>query len=241
MVVPGSDSAPVTIRYPEDMEIAEAALEGDPEAIGAVKETLDRGAIGRWLVKRGASETEAADLLADLFTDCFGGQKAHGGLHRLLGKFNGACRLESFLRRVALNRLISLKRKQRPTISLEQGDGADDGRTPEESLRAEGSAETEDAVLELLRDSVLRAFAGADQEKFVLFRLCHSYGVSQKRISEMWGWHYSKVSRALATLGGELRDGIMAAVRETDPWLDIEWDDFLDLCGESIDLFSYTE
>ena len=228
-----------SIRYPDDLEIAEAALDGEEEAIRAVKEILDGPVLRRWLIKRGASETEADDLLATLLVDCFGGEKVRGGLHRILGKFNGACRLSSFLRRVALNRLISLKRKKDPTVALDRTPGDGEERAPIDTLEAPISGESEDAVIDLLREAVLRAFSGVDQEKFVLFRLCHSYRVSQQKIAAMWGWHYSKISRHLARLGDELREAIMTEVKAVDPWLDIEWEDVVELCGESVDLFDY--
>jgi RNA polymerase sigma factor (sigma-70 family) len=227
------------VRYPDDLELAEAALEGDAGAVGNVKGLLQGSSLKGWLVRRGASGTEAEDLLADLFTDCFGGEKAKGGVHRLLGKFNGGCKLESFLRRVALNRLIGLKRKAKPTVSIEGDTDDEDGPSQGERLAAPAVVVSEDAVVDVLREAVLGAFANVDQEKFVLFRLAHSYRLSQKKIGEMWGWHASKVSRNLSALGEELRESILAKVREADPWLELEWVDFLELCGETIDLFDY--
>ena len=150
--------------------------------------------------------------------------------------------LKSFLYRVALNRLISLKRKQRLTVPLERDSGDDregDRSAGLEDLAAPVDPVSEEEVIVLLRTAVLKSLSSVDQERLVLLRLIHSYRVPQKKVGEMWGWHDSKVSRNMATLIGELRSAILAAVHEGDPWLQIEWDDFLGLCGESIDLFDY--
>jgi RNA polymerase sigma factor (sigma-70 family) len=229
-------------RHSDDLELAEAALEGDGESAREVGDLVKDPGFKRWLVSRGASPSEADDLLGDLLTDCFGGEKARGGLHRILGKFNGACTLKSFLHRIALNRLISLKRKQKLTVSLERDsddDQPDDRTLGVDDLPDGGEPVSEEEVVDLLRSAVVKALASVNQERLVLLRLIHSYRIPQNRVGQMWGWHDSKVSRNMATLIDELKGAILLAVREEDPWLQIEWDDFLGLCGESIDLFDY--
>lgn len=227
----------VQVRFPDDLDVAERALEGDTDAAERVAEVLRNPALVSWLVKRGATGTEAHDLVGDLFTDCFGGEKVKGGMHRLLGKFNGACRLDSFLRRVALNRLISLKRKARPSVSLDE-EPDEDGCSPV-ILAAGAEVQSEDVLIDLLRDAVMKAFAEVDQEQLVLFRLAHSYRILQQDLGMMWGWHPSKVSRALGALILDLRGKILDELRRADPWLELEWEDFLELCAETTDLFDY--
>ncbi|NNC90463.1 MAG: sigma-70 family RNA polymerase sigma factor [Akkermansiaceae bacterium] len=232
------DESPAPPRYAEELEIALAALDGEEQAVQAVKAILDDPALRRWLVARGASAAEADELFGDLLTDCFAGRKKSGEMNRLLGRYNGACKLQNFLRRVVLNRFIDRKRRAPDVVSLPTESDEDDGRGGRE-LAAPSGIDSEDAISQILVDAVRRAFASVDQEKLVLFRLFHSYQISQQRIAAMWGWHYSKVSRALTGLCEELRDGIMAEVRQADPWLQLEWEDFVDLCGDSLDLFDY--
>lgn len=229
-------------RYPDDLELAEAALEGDEEACRAVRDLVQSPGIKQRLVGRGARPSEADDILGDLLTDCFGGQKAKGGLHVILGKYNGACTLNSFFHLIAMNRLISLKRKQKRTVSLEKE--SDDDQFDGHPLGADdlpdpGGVATEEAVIDTLRAALLKALPSVDQEKLVLLRLIHSYRVSQKKIGEMWGWSDAKVCRQMAALIEELRTATLAAVKELDPWLQVEWDDFVGLCRESNDLFDY--
>jgi DNA-directed RNA polymerase specialized sigma24 family protein len=225
-----------------DLELAESALDGDPQAAAKVLAMLRSPALGAFLRSRGATETEASDIIGNLCGDCFGGERAKGGMHRLLGRYNGACPLPAFLRRVAVNRLISLKRKQARWHEPAGGAGEPGeagarrviaGAEPGEP----GAPGADEEIIPLLRDALQRAFAAVDAEKLVLFRLIHSHGVPQKRVAGMWGWHESKVSRAMEALRGELKDAILAEVRRRDAWLELQWDDFIGLCAESNDLF----
>lgn len=227
----------ITRERMEHLELAELALEGDPQALESVVVMLQSTDLVAALRSRGASDTEAADILGDLAGDCFGGERAKGGLHRLLGRYNGACPLPAFLRHVAINRLISLKRRQaaRPVARQESEDDLD----PMDHLPAPAAGSTADEnLIPLLRDAVVRAFQAVDAERLVVFRLVHSYGVPQKRVGGLWGWHESKTSRTLDSLREDLKASILEEIRRADPWLQLEWDDFLSLCGESIDLFA---
>lgn len=77
-----------------------------------------------------------------------------------------------------------------------------------------------------------------DLEKLVMVRLMISYEVPQKRLGNLMGWHESKIFRAKSDLVAELRTRIMEEVRRADPWLELEWDDFMELCAESMDFFA---
>jgi RNA polymerase sigma factor (sigma-70 family) len=225
-----------TPTHQADIDLVEAALEGNEEAVDHVMEVLNTGMIRAALIKRGASASEADDLMGDLAGDCFGGQKAKGGLHRLLAKFNGACSLEGYLQRVAINRLISLKRKKKPVLELDAC-ANDDAHPVIELPDIHDEADSEDRIVEIIREAIFDTLATAKPEELILFRLVHSYRVPQKRAGQLWGWHESKVSRTLSTLQEKLRNGIMDRIHQRDPWLELEWADFLKLCSQSIDLF----
>jgi RNA polymerase sigma factor (sigma-70 family) len=219
-----------------DLETAEAALDGDEKAAKRVLDILHAPGFRSKLINRGASDTEADDLVGDLAADCFGGEKPRGGLHRLLGHFNGRCPLEGYLLRVGFNRLINLKRRQKHEAELP---GDEDRREdPFDELPDSGPVEaSEDAVVDLLRSAVVGALAEVDQEKLVILRLVHSYGIPQKRVGEMWEMPESTISRAMKMLREDLQHAILRNARRLDPWLDLDWEDFLDLCSGSIDLF----
>ena len=205
-----------------------------------VKDLLYDGRLRHWLIQRGASSGMADDLLADVLGDCFAGEKARGGQHRLLGSYNGGCRLFNYLRRVVVNRLISHLRKPKRTVSLDPlVDEVEEGRAPIDKLSAPVEVTSEDPVTDLLREAVMAAFARVQQENLVLFRLFHSYGIRQQKIAAMWQVNYSTLSRRLSHLQEELRDLILAEVTAAEPSLKLEWEDFVELCSESIDLFDY--
>lgn len=219
-----------------DIEVAEAALDGNEDAVAAVMDMLRSPALAADLVARGASPGEASDLVGDLIGDCFGGIRAKGGLHRLLGRYNGGCPLPAFFRRVATNRLVSLKRASRHVVASD--DDADSYHAISDFKYPVAGAK-DDALVALLRDAIIRARARVDTEKLVFVRLIVSYGVPQNRLGDLLNWHESKVSRMKSEVFMELRTHIMAEVRKSDPWLELEWEDFMELCAESLDLFAY--
>lgn len=215
-----------------DLETAEDALHGEPQATAAVLEMLRAPGLHAFLCSRGATRSEADELLADLLGDCYGGERVKGGLHRLLSRYNGRCPLPAFLRHVALTRLISLKRKQKPSLSLD-----DEAAGPQLAAPSQASPR-DDALIDLLRDALVRALARVDPEKLVLIRLIESYRVPQKKIGALLGWHETKISRLKTDFLAELRSLVLDEVHRRDPWLELAWDDFLALCGESLDLFA---
>jgi DNA-directed RNA polymerase specialized sigma24 family protein len=220
----------LTAPHP-DFDLAESALDGDAGAIEEVLAMLRANELRAGLVSRGASPTEAEDILGDLCGDCFGGERAKGGLHRLLGRYRGRCPLPAYLRHVATNRLISLKRKQRHTVSTDS----------DEIRELPGSGAgwmADDALISLLREALVTSIASMDPEKLVIIRLIESYGIPQKRIGSLLGWHESKISRLKANFISELHDRVMAEVRAADPWIELEWEDFLGLCVESVEIFA---
>lgn len=214
-----------------DLELAEDALAGDAQAAGIVLSMLQAPQLTAALRGRGASSAEASELIADLCGDCFGGERTTGGLHRLLGRYNGKCPLPAYFRHIAINRLISLKRKQRPTISTDMEDAVD---LP--SPVVDGTPDA--ALIALLREALKNALARMDPEKLVAIRLIESYGVQQKEIGTLFGWHESKISRAKKDFIEELKTNVMEEIHRADPWLQLEWEDFLSLCAESLDLFA---
>ena len=49
----------------------------------------------------------------------------------------------------------------------------------------------------------------------------------------MYGWHESKVSRTLdATMSG-IASRTMTEIKAVDPWLELSWEDFVELCAHA--------
>ena len=228
---------PSSIAGTEHLDLAEKALEGDAKALESIMEMLRSPDLVAALRSRGASHSEAADLIADLVGDCFGGERAKGGLHRLLARYNGSCPLPAFLRHVALHRLIDLKRKLSKRKMAAVRD--DDDEDPLENIAAPGGVDepADTSLIALLRDAITKTFESVEPEKLVLYRLVHSYGVPQKQVGALWGMPEWTISRKLDSLRDELQRGILAEIRRRDAWLELEWEDLMALCSESVELF----
>lgn len=184
------------------------------------------GWIGGVLVKRGATPTEAKDITTDVFGDCFGRENKAP----LLESYNGGGPLRAFLSRAALNRLIDLKRRQRFQGTLPQRNYEDAPTDEFDMLEGESDSADDDNLVNLLRDALLHAFGQCNPRDLMLMRLVSIHGVRQEILAHSLGWSQSKVSRAIAGVMDEIRTKTMEELKKADPWLDLDWTDFLGLC-----------
>jgi RNA polymerase sigma factor (sigma-70 family) len=138
--------------------------------------------------------------------------------------------LQGWLATVATRRWIDLKRKQARLVELGKTASDPMETDPLDRLPAAPFAESEDALVNLLRDSLQTAFALCPPEAMVLLRLRYVHGVSQREIVRMLGWHESKVSRMLTQAMQDIAAHALREIKRRDPWLELTWQDFLDLC-----------
>ncbi len=215
-------------EFESDTLLVDSALQGDASACAEISKPETIQWIQSVLVRRGANPTEAADLTADLMADCFGAKE---GKPPLLEKYNGKGKLRAFLTRAAINRLIDLKRHQKFEGQL-PARKTDSPPTDEFDLLAgDDSAEPEhDQLTDLIRDALMHALAQCDPLHLVLMRLVVVHRVNQGMVGTLFGWSQSKVSRAINSVMETIREETMAEIKRADPWLDLEWDDFLSLC-----------
>ena len=214
----------------QDLELVRDALAGDTAACAKIGGDEMCGWIQAVLVKRGASPTEAKDLTADVFGDCFG---RRGERPPLLKAYNGGGPLRAFLSRAALNRLIDLKRRQRFQGSLPSR-SFDDAPTDEfDLLEGESDSASDDNLVNLLRDALIHAFEQCNARDLMLMRLVSIYGVRQESVAHALGWSQSKVSRAIAGVMEQIRASTIEELQKADPWLELDWTDFLGLCRNS--------
>jgi RNA polymerase sigma factor (sigma-70 family) len=214
------------VQLDEELLQARRCQQGEPEALAAVRLQC-QDSILRILLSRGASRTEAEDLLADLWSDCVAGNDDRPSL---LEKFNGRCKLQGWLATVATRRWIDLKRKQTRRVELAETAGDRPATDPLDRLPAAFAEETEDALVNLLRDGLRVAFSLCPPQALVLLRLRYLHGVSQREIVRMLGWHESKVSRTLSQAMQDIETHALREIKRRDPWLELTWQDFLDLC-----------
>jgi RNA polymerase sigma factor (sigma-70 family) len=218
--------------HEQDLAFAQRVLAGNDSAAAELRSRY-HGKIVGVLRARGASETEAEDLTADLWTDCFA---ARPNRQTLLTKFQGRCALESWLLTVATHRLVDLKRRQtfrvEVPVSTESNEDFFDQRPGPEPA----SAPSEKQLVLLLREATRQAFAKGDAESILILKLVHLHQLTQREIARMWGWHESKVSRALDVTRENIARNILSELKRVDPWLELRWEDFVELCAGSTDM-----
>lgn len=208
--------------FDDDLLFVRQVLQGDETSAGDLR-TRYNAQLRAMLYKRGATSTEADDLVNDLWSDCFG---ASG--ESLLAKYQGRCALNSWLITVVTNRMIDLKRREslrRRFASTE----STPGEAKAKHIGGLGSCPAEAAVISLLRQSIARAFASASNETLLMLELVHVHDITQREIGRMWNWHESKVSRTLDEAREVIRDSVLNEIHQDDPWLVLRWEDFLEL------------
>ena len=208
----------------ESLQVSKCC-QADVEALAQLRDRCHGPLLGT-LLARGAGRTEAEDLLADLWADCVPGQDDRPSI---LEKFSGKCSVQGWLATVATNRWVDLKRKQ--SWLVEAGQNGNDLTEHEELARLEATAyASEDTLIALLRDCLKSAFANCGPNARVLFRLVYLHELSQREIVQMLGWSESKVSRFLSRTMKEVETHTLAEVKKRDPWLELTWQDFVELC-----------
>jgi RNA polymerase sigma factor (sigma-70 family) len=218
-------------RHEQDLAFVERVLAGEASAASELRSRYHGKLVGV-LRARGANPTEAEDLVADLWTDCFG---ARVNRATLLTKYQGRCALESWLLTVATHRLVDLKRRQTFRVDVSSSEQSTDSffdRTPHPERPS-----SEKHLVHLLRGAIQRAFSTQDPEAVLMLKLVHLHQLTQREIARMWNWHESKVSRTLETTRQNVARLILADLKKIDPWLELRWEDFVELCAGSSEVF----
>ncbi len=214
-------SAPTT-DLQDDVALVERALAGDDAAIRDLRDQHN-GRLKARLLRRGASETDAQEILVDLWADC------------VMGKFRrwqpqAGSSLIGWLSSVATNRLIDHFRKQKFHADPVSVDGGEEDALSR--VRAADAPAPRDAELSrLLRSSLAYALQQCDQTGLFMLKLVHLQGLTGREIARMWGWHESKVSRTVSHTEEQIREWTLAEVRRREPALELVWEDLLELCA----------
>ncbi len=218
-------------RHEQDLGFVQRVLAAEPAAAAELR-TRYHGKLVGVLRARGANQTEAEDLVADLWTDCFA---PRGNRQTLLTKYQGRCALESWLLTVATNRLVDLKRRQSFRVEVPSSPDSPDDFF---DRRAQPEKPTsEKPLLNLLREAIQSAFAKQDEDAILMLKLVHLHQLTQREIARMWGWHESKVSRTLEVTRQNVARIILTELKKVDPWLELRWEDFVELCAGSSAVF----
>ncbi len=210
----------------DDVALVERALAGDEAAIRELRDQHN-GHLKARLLRRGASEIDAQEILTDLWGDC------------VMGKFRrwqpqAGSSLVAWLSSVATNRLIDHFRKQKfhaDPIGLDgdENDGLSRVRDSESASAPPTRRDTE--LTRLLRSSLSCALAQCDQTGLLMLKLVHLQGLTGREVARMWGWHESKVSRTASHAEEQIRETTLAEIHRREPTLELVWDDLLELCA----------
>lgn len=204
-----------------DFNLVERCLENDPAALARLQES-HRGPVTAYLLTKGAGGVEAEEtvtmLWGDLLTPASTGRTP-------LSRYNGKCALLTYLNLVALSRLYSRKRVA----------GRYERRFPSSDAMefAEPSGEhapDDRALIDVIRGAVEFAFQGCDAEDFVLVQLQYYDDLGRDDLARMFRCSESTIHRKLESARAAVRKSALDYVRERDPWLELRWEDFIELC-----------
>jgi len=204
-----------------DVDLVQQCIEGSEEAIGQLKKSLTPF-LSKVLSSYGASKDEIDEILAQLWGDCLVGPRP------LFHVFNGRSALKSWLTAICVNRWISLKRREAQhtravySLTIEAERPSAPGRS--------ATSHPDSSIIEILGPALREAFAACDVEELVLLQLVHMHGVTQREIASLWKWHESRVSRHIKRAEEKIAELTLRAVKETDPYLELGWQDFVELC-----------
>ncbi len=138
----------------------------------------------------------------------------------------------TWLKAVALNKLVQRKRQENRVrqpfvVKLPTDPDKPEGVPPPS---AEMRDPPEAPLLDIMRGAVETAFRECDPEDFVLVQLAHANGLLGRELAQIFSCSEAKISRDLERARRSIADATMNYVHEKDPWLVLEWEDFLDLC-----------
>ena len=232
----GPTSEVKPLRYAEDLDLVDRAVNGDVAAVRDFQETY-RPMLERVLMSRAVDRLQAEDLVADIIAECFGAGK-NGQTRPLIEKFEGRSSLSTWMIRITWNRWLDLKRRDKFRGELPSYD--DDDRSGDQFDRVAG-VNPDDELLdsdlsELMGRAIREAFDSLGPDVLLMMKLSYLHGVSQAIIARMWQCDQTRVSRLLTAAREQVAAVTMQRIRETDSSLKLEWEDFQKLCAAGLDL-----
>jgi RNA polymerase sigma-70 factor len=218
------------LPFPEDFLLAQKCLEGEALAIRQL-EQAHRAGLVNYLIHDGATPEEARQLTDELWADCLAERPDRPPR---LATYAGNSPLLTWLKAVALNKLVQSKRRQNRARQLAVDDNPFDDATVADDATAHPQGETRDSaeppLLEIMRGAVEAAFRECDAEDFVLVQLAHTNGLRGRELAEMFSCSEAKISRTLERAREKIAAATVNYVRARDPWLELQWEDFVELC-----------
>lgn len=234
MAPPNSTPSPLD----DDVALVKSVLRGDQRA-GSAFASRFRDSLISWLCSKcdpsdGRSREKAGDLVDELVAECVSGDLARNK-PPLLEKYSGKGSLEGWLRRSARCRLISwwrsLEYRSEQTESSLTGDD-DETSLLEGRFAAPEGRDAEPLIAEVLRDALLYGFSRAETDEplgLIFLRLASLYGVQKQRLARAWDRDPAQAGRRISKALDIIRDQAQDYVRSVDPYLQLEWADYLEV------------
>jgi RNA polymerase sigma factor (sigma-70 family) len=194
-------------------------LRGSVEALLTLDKEM-RPRLVASLQNRGAEASQAEEIAADVLSEC-----ARPGESSLLNRFHGNREFESWLLRVAINRLIDRQRR----LALYKHESFDHSKHEPASPPL---TDSDAALRKIARKALVEAFASCEAQVRVLLWLVYAFNVKQSRMAAAWGWSESRVSRTLTAGGETIRLRTLRAVHQMEPGLTLEWEDIVGVCAD---------
>jgi DNA-directed RNA polymerase specialized sigma24 family protein len=217
-------------KYLSDFDLCHECLEGKGSAVEELRQKFGAPTTS-YLVGAGATAAEATEVVARIWADLL---LPRGDRPARLQLYDGTCALQTWLNTVALNRLVSRKRNEqrwRDLIPPTMGGGSDG-----EEFSAEWQADPDvdeagdSPLMQIMRVAIESAFQSCEPEDFVLLHLKHLDGLRGAELGRMFGCHESVISRRIGEAEALINKSTLQKVHQTDPWLELQWTDFLELC-----------
>lgn len=221
-----------SVPHLEDFALVERCLSGESDALQALQAEYGPDVL-RFLMRSGTDIAQAEEIVTQMWADL---AVAPPGESPRLSRYDGSCRLATWLNTVAMNRLLTARRSQRRResyigVSIDAQLGDEEGTGTLESLLSAPSSEFLDPPLvELLRGAIQAAFAACSAETFVLLQLAHGDGLRLRELGQIWGCNPATISRRLERDTAEIARAVLDHIRSTDPLLELTWSDFVQLC-----------
>ncbi len=220
------------LLHPDDFHLAIECVEGKTSALTHLQATY-RDPLVAFLQSSGALPHEAQEIVTELWSDCIA---PRNGTVPKLARYNGTCALRTFLNTITLNTLLTQRRqaKRWSNVLADEETGEDlSERVPSAAARAEDSVSTEAPLLKIMREAIQAAFMACPPEDFVLLQLAHMDDLHLLELARMFNRPKSTISRDVHRAGEEIAAATLHYINVADPWLDLKWEDFIQLCGSA--------
>ena len=215
-----------SLPHPDDFHLAQECIEGKTSALEHLQDTY-REPLLAFLQAAGARPHEAGEIVTELWSDCVASQT---DTVPKLARYSGTCGLKTFLNTITLNVLLTRRRRERRSAGTLRDEPAEGMHTANSDGPADPAEAVEEPLLELMREAIQAAFMACPAEDFVLLQLAHLDGLHVVELAKMFDCGIASVSRNVGRAGGEIAEATMQYIKANDPWLELQWNDFLDLC-----------